>query len=243
MNAKPPCEHLAWDSEFFRRRIARAAATRLTPDAVRNILAWCARESVDCLYFLADSADPATAALAEDNGFRLVDVRVTLRAAVGDITGGKHAAALVRPSRPADVPALKSIARVSHRDTRFYADARFPRPRCDALYETWIARSCEGFANHVFVCDLAGEPAGYLTCHLKGGGVGQIGLVAVSDKAQGHGIGGSLLSAARDWFAGQGVRNVVVVTQGRNCKAQRFYQRAGFATESLELWYHKWFTP
>ena len=32
-----------------------------------------------------------------------------------------------------------------------------------------------------------------------------------------------------------------VVTQGRNIAGQRLYQRCGFLTRSVELWYHKWY--
>ena len=28
---------------------------------------------------------------------------------------------------------------------------------------------------------------------------------------------------------------------GRNLAAQRLYQRSGFVTASLQLWYHRWF--
>jgi hypothetical protein len=36
---------------------------------------------------------------------------------------------------------------------------------------------------------------------------------------------------------------VNVVTQGRNSKAQRLYERCGFLTRSVQLWYHRWFMP
>ena len=36
-------------------------------------------------------------------------------------------------------------------------------------------------------------------------------------------------------------RRITVVTQGRNARAQRLYQRAGFVTESVRLWFHRWF--
>ena len=49
--------------------------------------------------------------------------------------------------------------------------------------------------------------------------------------------------SALDWFATQGVEKVTVVTQGRNGAAQRLYQRCGFVTGSIHLWYHKWNVP
>ena len=52
--------------------------------------------------------------------------------------------ALVRSAELADLPALQGIAGHSHTDSRFYADAHFPRHLCDALYSTWITRSCTG---------------------------------------------------------------------------------------------------
>ena len=37
------------------------------------------------------------------------------------------------------------------------------------------------------------------------------------------------------------VKQVHVVTQGRNYSAQRLYQRAGFIIDNIETYYHKWF--
>jgi hypothetical protein len=36
---------------------------------------------------------------------------------------------------------------------------------------------------------------------------------------------------------------VKTVTQGRNIPAQRTYQRCGFQTAAVQLWYHRWFDP
>ena len=53
----------------------------------------------------------------------------------------------------------------------------------------------------------------------------------------------ALIAAALDWCEAEGAEEVAVVTQGRNVAAQRLYQRCGFVTQRLELWYHKWFLP
>ena len=85
---------------------------------------------------------------------------------------------------------------------------------------------------------------GYVSCHLDGeDGAGRIGLVAVSSHARGDGLGRTLVLAALRWFEEQGVGTVRVVSQARNCEAQRLYQRCGFVTDSVHLWYHKWYEP
>ncbi len=244
MGASALCEYLDWDSEFFGVRIARVFSRRLDAAAVRRILKWCDAASIACLYFLADAGDPATVQHAEANGFRLVDVRVTLDRRLGDASREEAARrdGVVRTARPADVPELRAIARVSHHDSRFYQDGGFPALRCDALYETWIERSCNGYADTVLVADFDGRPAGYVSCHRREVGLGQIGLFAVGPDFQGRGLGRALVTAALGWFAAQGLRDVLVVTQGRNAKAQRLYQRCGFLTKEVGLWYHRWFT-
>jgi dTDP-4-amino-4,6-dideoxy-D-galactose acyltransferase len=181
--------------------------------------------------------------LAEEHQFRFVDVRVTLERTLGDEPIAEHRAseAVVEPCRPEDVPALRAMAQVSHRYSRFYYDLNFQAAQCDALYETWIEKSCRGYANAVLVAKLKGKPVGYICCDLLGPEEGRVALFAVSAEAQGQGVGEKLLKESFRWFAQKGVKRLVVVTQGRNCKAQRLYQRCGFVTRSVQLWYHRWF--
>ncbi|HSN68965.1 MAG TPA: GNAT family N-acetyltransferase, partial [Thermoanaerobaculia bacterium] len=54
------------------------------------------------------------------------------------------------------------------------------------------------------------------------------------------GYGGVLIAAAVDFLGSEGATIVRVATQGRNEAAQRTYQRAGFVTDSIRLWYHWW---
>lgn len=247
-----PAEFLAWDSAFFGRRIGRVRGRRLTRATAAALDRWVAREGVECLYFLADSGDPETAPLAEERGFRLVDVRVTLERSGGaaaasgagraEATTGA-APARTRPATAADLPELRRIAATGHRDSRFYHDPHFDRRRCDSLYAAWIEKSCADPAGIVLVArvpDPAGRPAGYITGTIGEDGEGRIGLFAVAADARGRGIGGELIAAVLGWFAGRGADPVSVVTQGRNVRAQRTYQRFGMRTRSVELWFHRW---
>lgn len=240
-----PCDYLDWDSAFFSRRIARVRATRLSRETLPRVLAWCARQRIDCLYFLAESGHDESVRMAEETGFQLVDVRVTLEHRLSGIRSQDERDSLVfvRESQPGDVSVLRAIARISHRDTRFYHDPNFPSARCDALYETWIERSCQGYADRVFVAEAGGWPVGYIACHLDNDTDGRIGLLAVGEHARGRGAGRDLVRECLRWLARHGRTRVTVVTQGRNVGAQRFYQKCGFVTVGVNLWYHHWLHP
>lgn len=236
------CRYLPWDSEFFDCRIARLESNRLTAPLAAAADIWCQEERIDCLYLLADADDAETVRQAERHGYNLVDIRVTLDTHLGE---ARQAAGVsgnaIRTALPSDIPALKAAAGKNHQDSRFYFDQHFPASRCDALYETWIERSCAEYADAVLVAERNGQVAGYISCHRNPDGGGQIGLVGVAPQFQGQRLGPLLLEAALDWFFLQGIRQVTVVTQGRNARAQRLYQKYGFLTASVQLWYHKWF--
>jgi dTDP-4-amino-4,6-dideoxy-D-galactose acyltransferase len=240
--------------------VARVLGESLTPERTRAIDDWCRAQHVRCLYYLAAADDPPTTHTAEDQGFHLVDVRMTFerqakRGAIPKIESTPEprgvgaspsvqndSAALIRAVQPTDVNTLRGIARSAYTQTRFYYDGGFPHEGCDALYETWITRSCEGYADTVLVAELAGDAVGYVTCHCPAEGrAGTIGLVGVSAQAAGRGLGQKLVLAALAWFAEHAAGDVWVVTQGSNLAAQRLYQRCGFLTRQVQLWYHKWY--
>ncbi len=224
-------------------------AATLDDERAAAIDDWCRQRGIRCLYFLAAADDPQTPPVAEAAGYRFVDVRVTFgRRGAPAVTGSRGREAdspTLRLSRPEDLPTLRQIARESYRDTRFYFDRRFPRPLCDQLYETWIERSCAGYADAVLVAEAAGAPAGFISCHLEKGErtTGNIGLVGVHAQQRGRGLGQVLVDASLAWFGERGVDQVTVVTQARNLAAQRLYQRCGFLTQQVQLWFHRWYPP
>ncbi len=236
------CEFLPWDSGFFGHRIGRVIPQRLTTANLATVLEWKQAQQIECLYFLADGNDRETLFLAERHGFHMVDIRVTL-----SYTGVQDATvsdlAFIRPARPDDLLDISAIARYSYRDTRFYFDAHFPRQRCDDFYELWVQKSLTGYADAVQVAETPEGLSGYITCH-RGPAPheGRIGLVGVSERARGQGIGRQLVLAAQEWARQQTITKFTVVTQGRNIAAQRLYQRCNFITQSVQIWYHRWST-
>ena len=175
------CQYLDWDSDFFGLKIARITLNRINPNAMKTILGWCNSNKIDCLYFLCDIDNEPTIQLVEGNIFHFVDIRITLQnLSINALALDKHDTNFtIRLSTPDDVPALRAIARVNHIGTRYYFDPSFPTSLCDALYETWIDRSCNGYADAVHVAIIDNQPVGYITCHTVDEGRGKIGLFGV----------------------------------------------------------------
>jgi len=227
---------LSWDSDFFGLRIARLEETELAPEDVHALEDAVRAQGLDCVYFLAgEEVAPERAAAA---GFQAVDERVTLELRPLSPAAAPHPG--VRPAAPGDESALEDIAGEAHRDTRFFADARFPRQRSVDLYRTWIRNSLHGGADAVLVAGDGSDPAGYATAHLRPGGLGEIGLVGVAARARGRGRGRALVLAVVEWLRDRGCTRVQVVTQGRNAAALELYRRAGFHIVRRQTWYHRW---
>ncbi len=241
-----PCEPLKWDTDFFGFPIARVRSDTLTPDLIAAINDWGIRHQIHCLYFLARPDDPVTSRLAEAHNFQLMDVRLTFAQAIERVASQPAndcpEELTIRSAAGEDNAALQAIARHTYRDTRFYFDSKFPRHLCEALYARWIKLSCEGYADAVWVAELDHGPIGYIACHVdRDTCAGKIGLIGVANEAQGRGVGQALVKHSLRWFQSLGLSQISVVTQGRNVAAQRLYQREGFLTAFVQLWYHKWF--
>jgi len=249
-----PCQILPWDSQFFGWICARVLGSRLNAVRAKQINTWCQQQAVRCLYFFADSADDLTVSLAEEHGYHLVDVRLTMERSCAGITtpstgntsddDGSHGSrvATIRPATEMDLPVLMELAGTSHKDTRFFYDRHIPAGKSIDLYRTWIEKSVRGWAQLVLVADAGSAANGYVTGHLpKEQDAGSIGLIAVAAGARGRGLGGRLVDGAVANLAARGARRVSVVTQARNLAAQRLYLRCGFLTCALQLCYHKWF--
>jgi len=228
---------LDWDSTFFGFPIGEGRPVTL--DEVTAVDAWAAQERLRCVYLCVPSENLEPLHAAESLGFRLMGVHVTCNAcAPFGATGGSEAV-VVRAARPMDVAALEQMAGQAHPDTRFYADPGFSRESCRRLYETWIRRSTEGWADCVLVAESGTDVVGYVTLHRHARGA-RIGLIAVAREMRRGGGGRALMRSAFDWCERERIEYVTATTQGQNAAALRFYIRCGFALDRVEFWLHQW---
>lgn len=232
---------LDWDTAFFGIQSARITVCRTNAAELSDILSSVKSWGAQVVHLLIDSDHDASVSAAEQAGFHQVDIRVTLHWRDQPPAPQHSSTLIVRDHCDSDIRVLEEIARTSYHDTRYYYDARYSRARCDAMYGAWIVQSCRGNAARVIVAEDQGQPLGFVTCQLADGGTtGQIGLVGIHASARGKGLGYALIQEAQRWFASQNIGSVSVVTQARNIGAQRLYQRCGFLTSQIQLWYHKW---
>ncbi len=243
-SANEPAVLLPWDTDFWGFPVGRVRGDTLTAGGAAAIDAWARAGGVRCLYFLARSDDAPTVRVAQDNGYRFVDARVTFRQRLrGTPPVPAVAGIAVRDGAAADGAVLGRIARGSYRDTRFSFDDGFPKDRADALYVRWIGQNCESDDTFVLIAEGEGRPVGYISGHRAptDGVAGSIVLVGVHPEARGVGVGQLLVQAALARFAAEGRHDLSVVTQGRNDAAQRLYQRNGFLTSEVRWWFHRWY--
>ena len=235
---------LPWDSSHFGLSIARALPRQLDQPTCNQLEAACIEQGIDCLYFLADAADQATIATLQAGRFDFVDIRLTLVNSVSALakmlTKGEFR---FRFGKDSDLEALLPIAGESYSMSRFYTDQRFGCDKASQMYQIWLKNSLAADdANAVIVAEMAGQPVGYVTCQLQESlGEANLGLVGVAESIRGMGCANGMLHNAGRWLSERGIDRVSVVTQGKNIPAQRAYQRCGFVTRSVELWFHRWF--
>lgn len=226
---------LDWDTDFFKVPIGRIEASTLTDAEASAVVEEAKRDGIECLYFLADGGSPQTWSAAVRHGFVPVDVKINFDQLLINPPAKVDG---IRMAIDSDRPMLLEITKSMFSGSRFYADPHFAREDCDALYRRWLSNALSNPAAGTLVAEEGGEISGYITCENN-----RIGLIGVRPEGRGRGIAGRLVAASLSWFFDCGVRSVEVATQGNNLAAQRIYQKHGFRTRTLELWFHWWRSP
>ena len=238
-----PGRILEWDSTFWGLRVAKASSSSLDDVAAAELDAWCAGARVDCAFLLAAADDAETAEVARAHRYFHADTRITLEALLQVDVRREVEGVRAREAAPADLARLEVIAAVSHDQTRFYFDRRFPREGCSDMYRQWIRKSCQGWADAVFVMEFEGTVSGYVTCHVDDSVRAHIGLLGVDAGARGKGTGKTLVTTARNWAEARGMQVMSVATQARNVGGLRLYESCDFKASSADAWYHCWYDP
>jgi dTDP-4-amino-4,6-dideoxy-D-galactose acyltransferase len=237
---------LKWETDFFGAPMAalavmgqRALDMRAESDDLANELRSALREAeLDgfqhvALRVLAD--DPAAIWAAERVGLRLMDLAVDLKHSLGTLPTVDDAR--VRLATPDDIPAMRAMTAGAFGLTRFALDPFFTSRQVDDFYATWATNLFAGLADVVFLSEIDGAPAGFVSARVipNEHGFGRIPLVATARQFQRRGIARGLMAATLKWFADAGCDVAYVKTQTANYPAVALYERVGFQTSQSEI--------
>lgn len=239
-------EPLTWDSAFFGFKIGRVMSQELTPELASVVDEEAQLQAIKCVYLLLNANDMDSIRVAERRRYGLYDIRMTFERSLSDtlpILSPMDGISL-RDANEEDLEELRLIAHNAYVLSRFYNDTRFDKQRCALLYEEWITKSVmTDFADTVRLAVQDKSILGYVTYQVDAlQRTAKIGLVGVAEFARGRHVGTVILNDALHNMVNDGITSVSVVTQGSNIAGQRLYQRSGFLSHDVQLWYHKWFT-
>lgn len=238
---------LPWDSAFFGFPTAKLLPARLDRNALAATLAELGAEGVRLVYWASDPVDAESRAAAAANQGFLADEKTTYRIPLASRPAPPFPSAhvivpLSAVHKKNFAPALLALGHRAGLHSRFRTDPRMPAGKCETLYEEWMRKSLSGErADAVLAClSSDGKSVQGAVTVSASKGAGRIGLIAVAEAEEGHGVGSALTHAALAWVHRSGCGQAEVVTQGRNGAACRLYEKAGFRISRREDFYHFW---
>lgn len=237
---------LPWDSEFFGVTAAKNLTPQLEPAHIDAMLLEGQRAGVRCLYCEVDPNAHASIARLEEAGARLVEFRLVMHRKLGESILAAKLPIIRGELRvddcigAEDMAQLQSICRSLAAWSRFAADAHFGLAASERLYERWLDASLHGSADVLLVARHGGRVVGFTTLKQTGALV-QLVLIGVDPQMRDRGVGRMLMEAAFAWSAAHGAEELELITQGRNVRALRFYERSGLTVKQATCFFHKWY--
>lgn len=124
--------------------------------------------------------------------------------------------------------------------SRFRLDSKFKKNDFKKLYRKWIDNSyTKEIADNILVYKYKDDNIGFITYKVFEN-YARIGLMAISPKYQGKGIGIQLINAVENELITLGINELRISTQLHNEAACRFYKKAGYKIIEIKILKHYW---
>lgn len=225
---------LQWDSDFFGLRIGRVDLQTKTDAEQLQSHHEELKLQFDLLYIF-----DANAVGFKADGAKLVDEKILYSKPCEPRTQYPEISFFQdkKPSKD-----LYHLALISGGYSRFKLDERLPNGSYERLYNRWIENACpqEGTNKQILLYKNENDVVcGMITIDYQDE-MGHIGLVAVDTAIQHQGIGGKIMSTLDGYLFDHGIKKLEVPTQKANIDACRWYEKNGFAIQSIIPIYHWW---
>jgi dTDP-4-amino-4,6-dideoxy-D-galactose acyltransferase len=230
-------KELAWDSNFFKKKIGELHITRKSLSDIEPALNKAKEEGFEYITCKINSHPIDLIKYLESIGFYLSDIGVTFSIVTENLSySNKYAGlSMVKPITVAtekDIPILKEMTNTLFEESRFYNDPFFSKEEAKKLYQAWIENSVKGeIADKVFYA--CGE--GFIVCKKQASDEGTITLIGIKKDFRGKGLGTRLIKEAIIWFKAHRINIISIRTQLRNTNAMNFYARMGFSIKGYDM--------
>jgi len=233
---------LDWDSEYFGFNVAFISCMHLTDNIFSTIEKFVKRNNIKLLEYLCNCHDSRSVKVAEKNLFHFADMRLTFCRQLKEKENTKlpEEVSFARAEK-VDIPELRGISEDIYKDSRYFFDEGFEKAKAKEFFQGWVEKGVLGKYDDECWCLYDGKkPFAFCTIKYGKNESASIGLVGMDRTKHGKGFGKKLLHMVFDILFDREIKEVTVVTQGRNYAAQNLYQSVGFRTKMTQLWYHKW---
>ncbi len=227
-------EILNWDSDFFGYKIGRINISK------KEIFIFSQFKKLSndfkLIYVFSDK-------IIKNKHLKLVDQKVTLSQELFDMNCPKLTDENIH-SFNKDIHCyrqLKELVLTSGVYSRFNVDGGFNNNEYEKLYHEWIKNLIEDKKTiDIIIYVENDEILGFTTIKGIDDNLADIGLVAVSQKARGKGVGTKLINNSKRIAFANGFDFIQVVTQKNNLPAIKLYEKCNFKSQKLIYIYHFW---
>lgn len=228
---------LAWDSNFFNKKIGRIDITDNYTFLVEN-LEKAFQQEYDLIYVFGNKNTDIPSEILEKYNGKIVDRKITYSAKIDALQ--TKTTIEIKEFKEKDGSQLYDLAYLSGTHSRFRLDEGLNIENFKHLYREWIDKSISRqIAEKVFVYEDNEKIKAMVTLSIKEKAA-NIGLIAVDETLQGKGVGMSLIDTCVQYCKIEGIVTLDVPTQLDNIQACMFYEKCGFIEKSIQNIYHFW---
>lgn len=223
------CKYLAWDSDFFKKKIFRVEIKK--EEEISKLSELFNSVSFDLMYVFST----IELNLNFTFNFFLADKKIIFYKKISPNSDRVQIPEIISVSKTSNQ--LYELAFLSGAFSRFKLDPILS-DKFEQLYMLWLEKSLsKEIASEVFVYNDGNNEIGFITIK-KVENLAIIGLLAVDTLYAGKNIGTSLMRTVENWCINNGVNEIEVATQIDNINACNFYRKNGYITKQIDYIYH-----